>query len=222
MYIYTTPLRPPSPEPTAGPDAGHRHRAPTPTPGPTRPPGRAAASLRRLLPRRLLRPHWDQRLPRVPALRIRTRPPMEWPSGTESVNHLTFPVYWRRSPSGWFFHRVRASTTTPPNAGWVWATYKSSKGAQIMIQEGAYCTTSCSPGTAGGRRPASPIKRASSTPWPVAASPSTSNPVLPRPTRYRDEYQPGDLRQLRQEHVHGSAKSPDPVAGPFRAPAPGP
>jgi len=68
---------------------------------------------------------------------------------TESVNHLTFPVYCAVVPSGWFFTGSELNYNTP-NAGWVWATYKSSTGAQILIQEGAYCTTSCSPGTAGG------------------------------------------------------------------------
>jgi hypothetical protein len=68
---------------------------------------------------------------------------------TEAVNRLTFPVYCAVVPSGWFFTGSELNYKVP-NGGWVWATYKNNSGAQIMIQEGAYCTTSCSPGTAGG------------------------------------------------------------------------
>ncbi len=49
-------------------------------------------------------------------------------------------------PSGWWFTASQLNYQQP-NAGWVWATYKNAKGAQILIQEGAYCTSDCTPGT---------------------------------------------------------------------------
>jgi hypothetical protein len=119
-----TPTPTPTPAKSAAPTASHT-AAVTPTPGPTGPtsgPGACSADP--------------------------TKPADGLAFWTEAANRLTFTVYCAVVPSGWFFTGSELNYKQP-NAGWVWATYRDNSGAQIMIQEGAYCTSSCSPGTAG-------------------------------------------------------------------------
>lgn len=146
IIVYTTPTPAPvtpTPEPTATPTATPTP-APTPTPGPS---GSAAVT-----PTPAPTPTPGPTGPTVGPGAC-SGDPNHAADGlafwTAAVDKLTFTVYCAVVPSGWFFTGSNLNYQTP-DAGWVWATYKNNQGAQIMIQEGAYCTSACSPGTAAG------------------------------------------------------------------------
>jgi len=132
IIIYTTP----TPAPTAPPTP-----VPTPTPEPTPTP-----------------PPTDTPVPGSP-----TPVPTAKPTGTpgpnptglaacsgnanqvaffaEAAKNLTFGVYCAVLPGGWYF---TAGNYTQPSGGVFNVTYKGPGGAQIAIQEGAFCLTSAS------------------------------------------------------------------------------
>ena len=63
----------------------------------------------------------------------------------DAANKLPFAVYCAALPSGWTF---ASANYTQPSGGVLNVTYKGPAGAQIALQEGAFCTTSagaCSP-----------------------------------------------------------------------------
>jgi hypothetical protein len=142
IIIYTTPTpAPPTPEPTATPEPTP---TPTPTPAPTPTPEPGA-------------PTPTPKPTPTPAPTPTPGPagPAALCSGgadkqaffADAANQLPFAVYCGVMPSGWFF---ASANYTQPNGGQLTATYKGSGGAQIVIQEGAFCTTSaaaCSPHT---------------------------------------------------------------------------
>jgi hypothetical protein len=136
IIIYTTatprPTAPPTPVPTPTP-------IPTPTPVPT-----------------------DTPVPGSPTP-VPTAKPTGTPgpsptgvaacSGTatqqaffaDAANKLPFGVYCGVLPGGWYF---TAGNYTQPSGGIFNVTYKGPGGAQIVIQEGAFCTggaVTCSP-----------------------------------------------------------------------------
>jgi len=136
IYIYTTA----TPRPTAPPTPV---ATPTPTPSPTPAPT-------------------DTPVPGSP-----TPVPAATPTGTpgpaptgvaactgndtqqaffaDAAKKLPFGVYCGVLPGGWYFS---AGNYTQPSGGVFNVTYKGPGGAQIAIQEGAFCTTgaaACSP-----------------------------------------------------------------------------
>ncbi len=148
IIVYTTPTPAPitpTPEPTPTP-------TPTPTPAPTPTPGPSGSAGPSATPTPAPTPTPGPTGPTVGPGACSADPNHAadglafW---TAAVDHLTFTVYCAVVPSGWFFTGSNLNYLTP-NAGWVWATYKNNQGAQIMIQEGAYCTSTCAPGTAAG------------------------------------------------------------------------
>jgi hypothetical protein len=63
----------------------------------------------------------------------------------DAANKLPFSVYCAALPSGWLF---ASANYTLPSGGVLNVTYKGPAGAQIALQEGAFCITSasdCSP-----------------------------------------------------------------------------
>lgn len=63
----------------------------------------------------------------------------------DAANKLPFSVYCAALPSGWLFTNANY---TLPSGGMLSITYKGPAGAQLALQEGAFCTTSasvCSP-----------------------------------------------------------------------------
>ncbi len=149
IVVFTTPTPgptdTPTPAPTPTPEA-------TPTPEPTPTPGPSDSAAPSATPTPAETP--------TPGPTVATAGPGECSADpnhpadglafwTEAANRLKFTVYCAVVPSGWFFTASQLNYQQP-EAGWVWATYKNTKGAQIMIQEGAYCTSACSPGTAIG------------------------------------------------------------------------
>jgi hypothetical protein len=69
------------------------------------------------------------------------------PFWVETANKVPFTVYCAVVPSPWYF---AAASSTYGASGTVSATYQTTGGAKIVIQEGAFCTSgvaACSPHT---------------------------------------------------------------------------
>jgi len=148
IIIYTTPTPAPTEAPT--PEATPTPTSvATPTPAPSPTPGPSGSVAPTATPTPAVTPTLGPTVGPGACSADPKKPADGLAFWTEAANHLTFSAYCAVVPSGWFFTGSELNYKVP-NGGWVWATYKNNSGAQIMIQEGAYCTTTCSPGTAGG------------------------------------------------------------------------
>lgn len=133
IYVYTTATPAPTPRPT--PIATPTPPA-TPTPVPTDTPIPGSPT-----PVPTAKPTPTQSIgPNGPAGSC-TGDAEKQAFFADAANKLPFSVYCGKLPSGWIFS---SANYTLPSGGVLNVTYKGPDGAQITLQEGAFCTTGVS------------------------------------------------------------------------------